>query len=364
MAQPPKDYSHANRVAATARGALTPMGGATTRWGGSEITYDLACSGCGYNLIGLRMGKNCPECGRLIAAAPKWTWDNLCQAPIGYIRLLGLGFSMMALAIFLSAAALALPIATRVGVSTPGLHPSFYALGIAALWVGGLLIVCRPRPNFEGAEKSAFEWLGLKSISVLTQCGFLVAALLWILVASITGATAGPAPGLPGTGVPAPTPAGASALAPILGVIAWVFAGIGLAGWAPTALLLARYADWASDTRKADLLRYSVFGMVFFTASLVLGYFVPPVFGGLVYDSFWWMLAMGLLACVGMFLWCTIGLAALCNAAAGNAKQALGRDLRMVERMREEAARHGDTLKSAPEIEPPDLTHRVGTPRR
>ncbi|MHC5023036.1 MAG: hypothetical protein ACYTGG_03870 [Planctomycetota bacterium] len=33
---------------------------------GGEIERDLACRGCGYNLRGLKYGRNCPECGQMI----------------------------------------------------------------------------------------------------------------------------------------------------------------------------------------------------------------------------------------------------------------------------------------------------------
>lgn len=357
MPAAPRDYSQANRIAATPRGALTGAGGGRPRASGAEIMHETICKGCGYNLIGLRVGQPCPECGRPIGDSRAWTWDTLCDAPVWYVRTLGFGFAMMGLAplAMVAASASASVAASSPAVGGPGVPPPWWvvplpiaALLASAMWLGGLLIVCRARPMPEGTPRPRAEWVGMRLTCVLSQGALVAGGALWLLWSKLQR-------------VP---PAPSSIITDLVGIVALLAAVIGFIGWAPTAALLSRYADWASDTRLADGLRNATWGMVAGAFVLAAGYVLPASMGGVLFDAFAWLIGCLVVGAVAYFLWAVFGLAILCARASKHITLRTERDVRMVKRMRTEAAAEHARFKSAPEIEPPDLHHRVGTPRR
>lgn len=347
--------------------------------GGLPIAADRPCASCGYNLVGLRIGQSCPECGLPIAlpSARDALDDNLVRAPMGYLRLLMLGLGMMgavsigvlALALFASstfgAASLQSAWPTMLGrLNAQGVGtiaagaPWFFliapwaGLAFALLWIGGLVILTLPRPKFafSNADDARDPWLRLGYIVLGLEAWWLPAALayFWLVRHASVGA-----PGAPG-----------GLVEKVVGVgfyVAFAIAGLGML---PLALHLSRFADWASDTKLADRFRYSVGGIVLFGGLIVLGRALPMIAGGAILRGFELCIAFGWAASVFMLLWSVVSLAMMCSHALVNARQTVERDRRLVEKMRDEAERHRQTLDNMPEIPAPDLVRRVGTPRR
>lgn len=324
---------------------------------GLHIHEHLACPGCGYDLIGLRYRERCPECGRVItfiepSAQDEGAVSELIDAPVSYIATMQLGYLVMVGALLLG---LASAFGAAMGVGAGG------ALIAALLWLGGLALVARQRPRAEGAPlRREPEWWQLRLLTLLSQSAWVVAAALGWAIASPSSGSA-PFPGTPGAaGAPA-QPFGVDALY----VVMLVCVGVGLAGWVPTTMLLARYADWTRDGDLAMRLRGAAVSMGI-SGPILAAYLLLPPFSytlWMVMRAWSWLLWIVLLISVGLFLWSILSQIVTCANAVSNAKDRLSRDKRMVEKMRAEAEAHMRAVAKMPEITPPDPFHTVGTPR-
>lgn len=98
----------------------------------STIDHDQYCGACGYNVRGLHVGRNCPECGTMITR-PSVRLDGLLSGDQSQRARVRMGLTLIAACLVIApVAALALFIA----LSLLGLPYAFYAY----LWLG--LILC------------------------------------------------------------------------------------------------------------------------------------------------------------------------------------------------------------------------------
>lgn len=262
---------------------------------GALIEDEQACDACGYSLRGLRVGGVCPECGepiefdisvpgavrrrrqrrwwnrlgpaqligthqrrrqrlareRLAASAePKPLLKpetTLSQAPIWRIRLLQLGYVLAALGATGGGVGLALHRAGGVG-GAAGVW-----LAAAALWLGGVAVLCAPKPRGAGREEEDWSWTLFRALALTTQSA-------WLLLAAAHAATQG-------------------TLAQGFVLTALVVA---VAGLAPTFWLFKRLACWSEDACNGDRIAnaglYLAAGGLLWMAGLRLNMPLLPLF--------------------------------------------------------------------------------------
>lgn len=107
------------------------------------LTHDHPCTGCGYNLKGLFIGGNCPECGRVIGVPNRRAGGNLIDAPRGWLYGLVGGFTLLCLAI-VGASVMAIK-GEWIVQHTP-IPRLLYMLGLVGCWIAGVVVLLRDRP--------------------------------------------------------------------------------------------------------------------------------------------------------------------------------------------------------------------------
>lgn len=322
------------------------------------VEQDRACPGCGYNLKGLSVGGVCPECGRPISLAAKRGLDDmLVDAPARYLHrfaasltcaFAGLALNILGLFTVVSIVAINGVLAFyRLGgpnaiwgvnwqIRTPSnaLIGAVYLVG-AALWLCGLITATQPRPTPPDAPESREEeWKRLRHSVWILQAGWFVSAAIILLLA---------------LAAPTPPPMTAAGVAPAMPVwvgigstLALLAAFAGLAGLVPTAILLARYADWIPDAELGWRMRTSAWSIgVFGTLILLTGVTPPglPSFAGLIPFALW--LSIGFiwfffLAGLGVLFVSIAQMAKTSWDAVGNHRHREEKDKRMLEKMRRE----------------------------
>ncbi len=316
------------------------------------VEQDRACPGCGYNLKGLSVGGVCPECGRPISlAAKKGLDDMLVDAPARYLHrfatALTAGFLGLAITVFGVWMLITLTILNSVfgfygqtgrnGIAGPqariptpsdGVFASVFLFG-ASLWLAGLVVATQPRPTPPGASESReSEWTGFRKAAWITQAGWFLASVLILTLALAFTPPAGGAP-IPAWVVMTATGAVLSAF-------------VGLAGLVPTAILLARYADWIPDTELGWRMRTSAWSIgVFGTLILLTGVTPPglPSFAGLVPFTLWMSIGfiwLFFLAGLGVLFLSIAQMAKTSWDAVTNHRHREEKDRRMLEKMRRE----------------------------
>jgi hypothetical protein len=316
------------------------------------VEQDRACPACGYNLKGLAVGGVCPECGRAIAlAAKKGDTDMLVDAPRGYlnrfagsltIAFVGLSFNLIGL---FTVVVLAIVnsvfgfygqtgpngmVGPQLRIPTPsdGVFATVFLAG-AGVWLTGLIIATIPRPTPLTADASrATEWKRLRIATVITQSGWFLASAL-ILVIAIAAPT--PPPGTPMPG-----------WVPFSATVAVIAACGGLVGLIPTAILLARYADWIPDPELGWRMRTSAWSIgVFGTLILLTGVTPPglPSVAGLIPFVLWMTIGfiwIFFLAGLGVLFVSIAQMAKTSWDAVANHRHREEKDQRMLEKMRRE----------------------------
>ncbi len=332
-----------------------------TRFDAKFIQDHTTCSGCGYDLHGLRIGNPCPECGRtILAPETRARNDNLVYAPATYIRKLAIGFALMSVGVVALAASLMLLAGPRPAVANLGGTYNMQVpimrfrgfisaeagiitlLAAATLWFIGVLLVSGRRPVV-GKPSILREkrWRKLSISARITQA-CLVGAPFVVLCGTLIASTN-----------------------PIVhAIFLWTsvaLLAIGMIGWWPTGLLASDLADWASDTDLETTIRYAVFGMGFCTLLTIMGSMLPLDFGGAAFMLWGWMLAAGALVSMVVFLFSTFRLTRLMVDALLINKGMAARDRRFVDKMNAERAAHQATLAKAPAEDTPDLIRKVAT---
>ena len=194
----------------------------------------------------------------------------------------------------------------------------------------------------------------LRLVTLLTQSAFVLGAAVVALAAPPASAPGGLSAG-----------GSAPALSGAMLAVAMALACIGAAGWIPTMVLLARYADWTAYEELGWRLRYAAMGMgVTAPVIAVMETVVPRTWDVyMLYRVFSLFMYILLLASLGMFLWSSFSLSVTCSRAAVIARTRRSADQRLVDRMRAEAEAHMRSVAQQPELRPPDSFHPVGTAR-
>lgn len=288
------------------------------------ISEHRQCHRCGYDLIGLKSGERCPECGAPIRFNPGRVGESMTEAPKGYLISLAAGawktvfgaaggVSLSVLLVFLMGGpTLATPVVAAM------------AAGCALLWWWGVMGVCTPRQTTQPTTVNLeAEWRWLRRTSRWSQAGWLVAfglivvgALLAAGFAKQSGPNAGPGP--------------VATAYLIAGAIAAVVAFVGLV---PLAIFMSCLADWANDLGLGRRLRMAPFALA---GSLPLGLieivlimyslgrarivFIMPLIV---------LFGLGFLALFGYFALAIYQFASLCTWAVKNSDATSDRDARL-----------------------------------
>lgn len=263
------------------------------------ITDDRPCGRCRYNLKGLPISGQCPECGAPILArgrSRRQFTDNLADAPRYYLKALALGLSLMAVGsigsawlFYLCARTLRLEYAIALTAAT-------------IIWWLGVVIASGQRALGESSLRDPILDTAWPRWSAR------IGQLLWLLV-GVAWVVATRLPGAPGR------------------YAEYAAQGLSLAGivsLAPLTLILASLADWAGDSTLADRFRISLSTTIICAFLMVLG-LILGLFSGsvaqsiLVSASF----ALGLLVLAQvLFLWSLFQLTSLATWAIQNSATA------------------------------------------
>jgi|GEM_PF-3916097 len=150
------------------------------------------CAGCGYELTGLFVGGNCPECGdKILSIAPSPVSDAYKRMPGWYISLLGVVMLVM-LGLFLSMTLfVAMQITGKAGSIAPNIAISSVLQVASLVWMACVIALCVPPPEREpalGIGRSRNEMV-LAAIAAVSQLGFPVSAFMQLFLSPATRAS-------------------------------------------------------------------------------------------------------------------------------------------------------------------------------
>ncbi len=310
----------------------------------AQIEGDVACVRCGYNLVGLPRGGNCPECGAPVASSfgrGRFLFKNLTDAPMSYLKILRLGFFLLATCVVALFASIVLAGWLK------GLGASVFVAGIGVIWWAGVYLVTaseHPPGDLQG-RYDRLKWLrrANRILQTAWTVAWLCAATQMLLIARQNAAIGN---GLVVPGGPMPFAAGIRAA----GMASWILQLVGLVSLVPLCIHFAEIGTAAGNDSLVTRLGLAAWGIVLCGTYVVIWY----VFQGI------WLLGFGLamlgmVVSLGMFVFSLIELAVMCGWAVANSYAAIARDQRLLERAQaQEAAAHARLA----ELPPLDVFHK------
>lgn len=297
-----------------------PASSSIPRGTGQLVAESRACPSCGYDLKGLFVGANCPECGRVIGITRKRHESHLIHAPKSYLRAMLSGLTLMSLA-WLSI--FGLYIATIWWVATTPMEVAVVNFSISGLWMAGLLLVLQRRPNSVRApeDQHKIELVPLRASVLVTQTCFVAFAVFDYLDLAQGWAWAS--------------------------WVAMSSAVVGILGLVPLSYYLGVIAEWGRDESLAARFRSVGWFLAFFALlRLILnGIALLPHPALQLVGGFRWMPLIGILLCVPVVMFSVAQLAWGFFWLLRNAKEMEERDRRQAEK----AARHAAEMAARSE---------------
>lgn len=288
----------------------------TAYFSDSVIDTDRSCTGCGYNLRGLKLGGNCPECGRIVtnAAKPRSQQHYLGEAPGKYLAILGLGLLVMGMGGLAMTFMVIAPSVISLLSGGPLVGDTRWIL-LATLmlvaWLGGLGVLMIPRPIHTAAnagKSGGYEWSILRLLAVASQICW-IGVLVFGALSYHTG------------------------FAPLrwTAFLAWIVAAYGMSA---VALLIEKYADWASDAGMARRMQVASSMLAILLSVILVAVFLDALgtgFGRLLM-AFALVVGAGWVVMAVMMAFACVQLASGVRWAVVNAREARNRDIRIAER--------------------------------
>lgn len=296
---------------------------------GRVVLGDRPCPNCEYNLVGLRTGGLCPECGTPIRVSQRRD-GNMGDAPPAFLRAQALAAWM----VVAGAGGVLLGVCGAVLLSALGksmIGPCVLGIGAGGALAWGVGQLSRPRwvPPGAGVDTKR-EWRAARWMARLAVCAWPVAFLLLMF--------AGLRPGAPLSPVPA--------VYVVSGGIAFLLGSFGLLVVPAYAALLA---DWATDSDLAARLKVGMVTLLVTPIFLLLaGLFTPNAAWGLasfILTAVSWLLV---LVGAGFSLLTLAQFASLCTWAVVNASSSIDRDARVSQRIVDRIGRPGANPGQAP----------------
>lgn len=317
----------------------------------AQIEGDVACVQCGYNLKGLARSGQCPECGAPVASSfgrGRFLFKNLTDAPMSYLKMLRMGFYLLAGCI----AALfgAIVAAIRIG----GLGASLLVAFIGVVWWGGVYLVTSSEypPGELTSRYDRLKWL--RWINRTLQLAWAVA---WAL-ASIQALLYLRQTALVAAGV------NAASLDTYIRITGMASAGmqlVGLASLIPLCIHFAEIGTAAGNDSLATRLGLAAWGLAIFGAYVSIVALLSGAGGVGVMGFGAPMASLGMLVSVGLFVFSLLELAVMCGWAVANSRATIERDHRLLERAQQEEAVMAAKLANLP---PMDVYHKPRSTRR
>lgn len=309
------------------------------------IAVSRPCVKCKYDLIGLRMGERCPECGTPIRSPRERSRfvDNLVDADAWYIRVVALGFVLLGVAMLAMGTWLVYVQyrAFQWAWVPPAVIGGVMAAVLVMWWAGVFLVTWRRPLSRDITRDPILEHRGLRWVIRGVHLLPLLAAGAIVAAVALGGG--------------------------VLGVVAAVLTVASLFAMAPLCVYLSSLADWAGDTGAGSRLRGSAWLVgVCGTASLVFSGLSLVPGNPLRLPCMALAVISGILSVIGvvLFLASIWQLANVALWALFNKTQAKARELRIMERKaqaeEEQAAR--DALAEATlgqEVAPSGAVRRV-----
>lgn len=186
------------------------------------IAEDRPCRACGYNLRGLFIGGNCPECGRIIGAGRSERQSNLIDAPKSWLIVLAAGLVTMC-----GAWAVLLGLLLVAHRWMPTTFDAQLVIGciVGGMWTLGTLIVLRERPR-ELRPKDVEASEATRASMLRVSAGLTQAAIVPAFVFDNMRLSGGH---------------------PLLGYLAMAFGAAAIVGQVPLCYWLARVCEWSDD---------------------------------------------------------------------------------------------------------------------
>lgn len=285
---------------------------------GSVISDHRACPKCGYDLLGLRTGDACPECGRVIAEPPKRTSRvlTMADAPPAELRRFSVGLGVLFVSMLVSVFSFAA--STLVDREAPPL----LGLALGAAWIAGVVLITPPRRKQDAGGGVAG---GLRWSARITQAGWFGASAVSMIVDAAS----------PGGWV-----------LTTLQISAMVLLWGGTLGMLPLVMVLRRLAEWGMDDSLSEQLRFiamafAAFGFAFVTGG-VTAELLPSIAlaaSTLMFVTLWLVIVSTVLLLHA--LWKLVGLTLWARRAiaANQAKEARVRERAEAARARTEQER-------------------------
>ena len=364
------------------------------------IDEHVPCAACGYDLFGLRRDGVCPECGTPAhpsaaahaanphaytatlertkkiardehaalsgAGAPASPWlgagmeevrrmslrhdSGIIGAPRALIRRMQAGFVLMIFGVALAPIAL---IGAVPEIGLDALTAICAALLLASLlWSAGLLLISAPLPDGSDSGGMTFAWVPVTRLTLISQSAWplLTITLLAAAMQQPPGSSGESLGDLLRQASPGPWLSRAVAAAVI----------VGLLGLLPMSVMLARRAAWCRDDHRADALRRGAAGMCVLGSLAFLTDGLPLHYGGFTLMLLRLAIWLGMIWLVGRFVFSIVAMAKQCGDAVRNQQEAQERNAEKIRVMEAEQRAHAVAMASAPAVEPPDLTRKIG----